>query len=55
MSTTTGRRRRAYIKDRKVALVVGYGGILVGALALYDAYENRGRLRPFATKLLPGG
>jgi hypothetical protein len=29
--------------------------VLLGALALYDAYENRGRRRPFATKLLPGG
>lgn len=48
-------RRRAYIKDRRTALVLGYGGILLGALALYDAYENRGKHRPFATKLLPGG
>lgn len=48
-------RRRAYIKDRRTALVVGYGGIIIGALALYDAYENRNRRRPFATKLLPGG
>ena len=43
------------IRDRKVALLVGYGGVLIGALALWDAYENRGRIRPFATKLLPGG
>jgi hypothetical protein len=48
-------KRRAYIRDRKVALIVGYGGIVVGALALYDAYENRNKRRPFATKLLPGG
>lgn len=48
-------RRRAYISDRNLALVVGYGGIIIGALCLYDAYENRGRRRPFATKLLPGG
>lgn len=43
------------IRDRRVALLVGYGGVLIGALALWDAYENRGRIRPFATKLLPGG
>lgn len=49
------RRQHAYIKDRKVALFIGYGGILIGALALYDAYENRNRRRPFATKFLPGG
>lgn len=43
------------IKDRRVALFVGYAGVTLGALALWDAYENRGRLRPFAVKLLPGG
>ncbi len=48
-------RPHAWIKDRQLALWVGYGGIIVGALALYDAYENRGKRRPFATKLLPGG
>lgn len=48
-------RRRPYIKDRRTALLIGYGGVLVGALALWDAYENRGQIRPFMTKLLPGG
>jgi succinate-acetate transporter protein len=48
-------RRGPYIKDRRLALAVGYVGIIVGALALYDAYENRGARRPFLTKLLPGG
>jgi len=48
-------KRRVYIKDRNTALLIGYVGIVVGALALYDAYENRGARRPFATKLLPGG
>jgi hypothetical protein len=43
------------IKDRRTALLVGYGGIIIGALALWDAYEQRGRRRPFLTKLLPGG
>lgn len=48
-------RRGPYIRDRRCALLVGYGGIIVGALALWDAYEQRGRRRPFLTKLLPGG
>jgi hypothetical protein len=48
-------RRRPWIANRRHALILGYGGVLLGALALYDAYENRGRRRPFATKLLPGG
>lgn len=47
--------RRPYIRDRNTALLVGYVGIVIGAMALYDAYENRGKSRPFATKLLPGG
>lgn len=43
------------IPSRRAALVIGYGGILLGALALWDAYELRGRRRPFLAKLLPGG
>lgn len=48
-------RRGPVIRDQRVALALGYGGILLGALALWDAYENRGRRRPFLVKLLPGG
>ena len=47
--------KRPYIRDRQVALLLGYLGIVGGALCLYDAYENRGQRRPFATKFLPGG
>lgn len=43
------------IPDRRCALLIGYGGVVIGALALWDAYERRGRRRPFLTKLLPGG
>lgn len=43
------------IRDRRTALFIGYGGVIIGALALWDAYELRGRRRPFLTKLLPGG
>lgn len=48
-------RRRPFIASRQVALVLGYGGILVGSYALWEAYELRGKTRPFATKFLPGG
>lgn len=44
-----------WIRDRKVAQYGGYAFVTIGALMLYDAFENRGRKRPFATKLLPGG
>ncbi len=49
------RGRGPVIRDRRAALVIGYGGILIGAWALWEAYEKRGRRRPFVTKLLPGG
>ena len=48
-------KRRPYVKDRRVAQWGGVLAIFVGSALLYDAYENRGRHRPFATKLLPGG
>jgi hypothetical protein len=48
------KRRGPVIPDRRAALLIGYGGIVVGALALWDAYELRGRKRPFLTKFLPG-
>ncbi len=47
--------RKPVIPDQRAALFIGYAGIFVGALALWDAYEGRNRQRPFLTKLLPGG
>jgi hypothetical protein len=49
------RRQGPVIRDRRIALWLGYGGILLGAACLWDAYENRGRRRPMLTKFLPGG
>ena len=50
----SSRRRGPMIRNRRTALAIGYGGILIGACALWDAYERRGRTRPFMTKFLPG-
>jgi hypothetical protein len=47
-------RRGPVIRSRRTSLLIGYGGIIVGALALWDAYELRGKRRPFLTKFLPG-
>lgn len=44
----------APLLSQNAALVLGYGGILLGALCLWDAYERRGKSRPFLTKFLPG-
>jgi hypothetical protein len=46
--------RRPVIKDRQTALVLGVAAYVAGSLLLWDAYENRGKARPFVTKLLPG-
>lgn len=45
---------KPYIKDRRLALYTGLAAYVVGSMLLWDAYENRGKRRPFATKLLPG-
>jgi hypothetical protein len=42
------------VKNRRVAQLLGYGAIIAGSWLLYDAYERRGRTRPWGTKLLPG-
>lgn len=43
-----------WIRDRKVAQWGGYALIVAGAALLWDAYEARGRVRPFWSKLMPG-
>jgi hypothetical protein len=47
-------RRKPMVKDRRVALWGGVAAIFLGSFLLYDAYECRGRPRPFAARLLPG-
>jgi len=42
------------IPDRRTAQLAGVTFVCVGAFLLYDAYEARGRSRPFLMKLLPG-
>lgn len=42
------------VKDRQLALYGGYAAITLGSLLLWDAYEGRGKNRPFLTKFLPG-
>lgn len=47
-------RRKPTVKDRRIALYGGVVAICLGSFLLYDAYEGRGRPRPFAARLLPG-
>lgn len=47
-------RRRPYVANRGIAQAAGYGCLLLGSFLLYDAYERRGRTKPFVAKLIPG-
>lgn len=47
-------RRRFLFPTRRAALWVGYLGVTIGSYALYEAYDKRGKSRPFATRLVPG-
>lgn len=47
-------KRAPVIPDRRTAQLAGVVCITAGAFLLYDAYEARGRSRPFWTRLLPG-
>ncbi|WP_154793318.1 hypothetical protein [Occultella kanbiaonis] len=45
---------RPFIGDRRVALTAGLVLVVAGAWLLKDAYERRGRSRPFLMRLVPG-
>jgi hypothetical protein len=42
------------VRDRSTALLGGIVLLVAGSALLYDAYEGRGRQRPFIAKFLPG-
>lgn len=46
--------KRPLVKDRRAAQWAGYAFVALGSLLLYDAYERRGRSRPWASRLAPG-
>lgn len=45
--------RQRIIRDRKVAICVGVAMVVAGSYLVYDAYEGRGRFRPFLMRMLP--
>lgn len=47
-------KRAMLFGSRRTALWVGYAGVIIGSYALYEAYDKRGRTRPFGTRFLPG-
>lgn len=42
------------VKNRRHALWGGVAALCLGSYLIYDAYEGRGRQRPFAARFLPG-
>lgn len=45
---------RPVVHDARTAQLLGVAFVVAGSWLLYDAYEARGRTRPFAFKWLPG-
>ena len=45
--------RQPLVRDRRQAQLMGVVFVCVGSYLLYDAYEARGRQRPFVARLLP--
>lgn len=45
---------RPLVGDPQAAKLAGVACIVVGAFLLYDAYDARGKSRPFALRFLPG-
>lgn len=48
-------QRPGLLADRKAELALGAALLVLSSWMIYDAYEGRGRKRPFALKFLPGG
>lgn len=42
------------VPDRRTALLAGVGFLALGSWLLFDAYERRGKSRPWWTRMLPG-
>jgi hypothetical protein len=42
------------IADQRTAVTLGALAVFVGSLLLWDAYEARGKRRPFLLNMLPG-
>jgi len=51
----TGAGRPPLVPDHRVALVLGFAGVGFAVLMFHDAYENRGKDRPWWLSLVPGG
>jgi hypothetical protein len=46
--------KKVLVRDPKKGALVGGAFAIVGAYLIYDAYDKRGRSKPFLLKWLPG-
>jgi hypothetical protein len=42
------------VRDQRTAVLLGAASLALGAWLIYDAYDARGKPRPFALHFLPG-
>lgn len=47
-------KRPPIIQNRRTEITLGVSLFVVSAWLIYDAYEGRGRKRPFPARFLPG-
>lgn len=47
--------RKPIVGDRQTAIVMGLAAYALGTLLLWDAYEHRGKDRPFIFRIISGG
>lgn len=47
--------RQPIVKDRELALTLGVIAYIAGAVLLWDAFEGRGKSRPFWPSKILGG
>ncbi len=43
------------VRDRQLALALGMAAYVLGTVMLWDAFENRGKSRPFWMRFASGG
>jgi len=46
--------RKPLVANRDTAILMGAVAYALGSILLWDAFEGRGKGKPFWTKLLPG-
>jgi uncharacterized membrane protein HdeD (DUF308 family) len=48
-------RRKPIFQSSQTSLILGIGASIAGVWLIYDAFDGRGKDRPFWVSLFPGG